>query len=52
MVGEDLHGRFGVRVVRRLEAQLLDAQLLEELADDAEQVAERQISVGDETFDL
>ena len=52
MVTEYLHAGFRVGVVGRLEAQFRDAQLLEERVNDAFQIAQRQIPVGDQTFDL
>ena len=45
MVSEDLHGRLGVWVVGRLEAQLGDADLLEEGLDGADQVTQGQVAV-------
>mmetsp|Transcript_6574 Transcript_6574/g.11054 ORF Transcript_6574/g.11054 Transcript_6574/m.11054 type:complete len:366 (+) Transcript_6574:79-1176(+) len=52
VVAENLHGGFGVRVVGRLEAQLRDADLLEEGLDQADQMSQGEIAVRDETLDL
>ncbi len=52
VVAEDLHTGLGVRIVGRLEAQLFDAQLAEELVQDADQVAQRQAVVGHDALDL
>lgn len=45
VISEDLHGGLGVWVEGRLEAQLRDADLLEEGLDGADQVAQGQVAV-------
>lgn len=52
MVSEDLHGRLGVRIEGRLEAQLGDADLLEEGLDGADQVAQGQVAVRHQALHL
>ena len=52
VVAEDLHARLCVRVVGRLELQLVHAELLEELLDGAHQIAQRHVKAGHHTFDL
>ena len=52
MVAENLHTRLGVRVVSRLETQLVDAHLGEEDLHEANQTTESQTEVGDDTLDL
>jgi hypothetical protein len=49
---EDLHAWLRVRVVGRLETQLLDATLLEELFNNSHHVAKCQFVVSDESFNL
>lgn len=49
---EDLHARLRVRVVRRLEAHLGDADLLEERLDHANEVTQGQVVVGHDALDL
>ena len=50
--GEDLKGWLRVRIVRRLEAHLLDAHLREEDAHEANEVGEREPAVRHDTLDL
>lgn len=45
VVAEDLHGGLRVRVEGGLEAQVCDTDALEELGDDADQVAQRQVVI-------
>ena len=52
VVSEDLHRGFGVGVEGRLEAELLDANLLEEGFDGTDQVAQGEVVVGHEALDL
>lgn len=52
MPGEDLHGGLGVRVVRGLESQTGDTHSLEELLHELDQVAQGDVVVGQDTFDL
>ena len=52
MEAEDFQRRLSVRVVGRLEAQLVHAQLFEELAQGSHQVAQGEPPVGDEALDL
>ena len=52
MEGEYLHTRLRVRIVGRLEFELGHAKLAEELVEDADEVAQGQVAVGDDTFDL
>ena len=52
MVAEHLHRRLRIGIERRLEAQLRDADLGEEGPDDALQIPQVQIVVGDEALDL
>ncbi|KAJ8577492.1 hypothetical protein ON010_g1712 [Phytophthora cinnamomi] len=50
--GEDLHAGLRVRVVRRLEAHLRDADLEEKGLDNTDEVAERQVVVGHHALHL
>lgn len=52
MEAEDFQRRLGVRVVRRLETQLVHAQLFEELAQGSHQIAQGEPPVSDEALDL
>ena len=52
MVREDLHRRLCVRVRGGLEAQLLNAELPEELIEDSDEVTETEIPVGDDSLNL
>lgn len=52
MVSEDLHGGLRVRVVGGFEAQLGDADLLEEGLDGADEVPQRQVAVRHQALDL
>mmetsp|Transcript_7485 Transcript_7485/g.15111 ORF Transcript_7485/g.15111 Transcript_7485/m.15111 type:complete len:209 (+) Transcript_7485:347-973(+) len=52
MIAEDLHRRFGVRVVCGFEAQLGNADLLEESANSAYQVTECKVAISHKTFHL
>ena len=52
MVAKDLHAWLGVRVKRRLEPYVGDADLLEKGFYDANEVAEAQVAVGYETLAL
>ena len=66
MVGEDLHGRLGVRIVGRLEAEVFDAckknvsycritmltALPEELREQSDDVSEREVPLCNDAFYL
>lgn len=49
---ENLHGRLGVGVICRLEAQVLQTHLAEEVLEEAHQAAERKTKVGDDALNL
>lgn len=49
---EDFHGRLGVRIVGRLQPDLLDSNLLVEFGKDADEVVQAQVSVDHKTLDL
>lgn len=52
MVAEYLHARLGVRIVRGLELEPGDAELLEELVQRANEIAQREPVIGDNALDL
>lgn len=49
---ENLHGRFRIWVVCRLESQVCDADFVEESLQQRDEVAERQVVVGHKELDL
>src|SRR3989338_9209932 len=52
VVSKYFHGRFGVRVVSRFEAKVGETELGEEFADDANEMTQIEVAIGDKTFDL
>lgn len=52
MISEHLHRGLCVRVIGGLESDLGDADLLEEQADDADQMAQGQVTIGDQALHL
>ena len=52
VVRENLHAGLRVRVVRGLEREVGHAEAREELVDRGDEVAERQVVVGDDALDL
>lgn len=52
MIAENLHGRFSVGIESRLETELVDANLFEERFNRPNQVAQRQVIIGNKTFHL
>lgn len=52
MIAEYLHARLGVRIVRGLELEPSDAELLEELVQRANEIAQREPVIGDNALDL
>lgn len=52
MITEDFHAWLRVRIVSRLEAELLHAQLAEELVQNAHQVTQVKAAISHQPLDL